>query len=193
MEYTINGTTVSRELHDLYEMACHNLLCYSANYLMTEPKAGFDVEWAAAVLEVDRLITLAAETSNDDNRRQTLTPATVDDTAASLAAIGDFATGPVMKRYYENRRQSSPALTPPVTVSAEYAVAVEIETTNYLRHVAMSDAFEPAVSYGALDWCRFHMVQAAESLQRLQSWAANPAGYDFSDVCEFADVCEVTA
>jgi hypothetical protein len=32
-------------LKKYYDMACHNLLCYSRNYAMTVPKEGFEVEW----------------------------------------------------------------------------------------------------------------------------------------------------
>ncbi len=42
-------------LEEQLEMAMHNLLCYSKNYLMTEPKPGFEQEHQDAVQEVERL------------------------------------------------------------------------------------------------------------------------------------------
>lgn len=38
-----------------YDMACHNLLCYSKNYLMTEAKDGFENEWKQANEECELL------------------------------------------------------------------------------------------------------------------------------------------
>ena len=40
-------------LQKYYDMACHNLLCYSANFLMEEPKRGFEAEWEQSKNECD--------------------------------------------------------------------------------------------------------------------------------------------
>lgn len=42
-------------LKKYYGRACHNLLCYSANYLMDRPKDGFEKEWEEAKAEVELL------------------------------------------------------------------------------------------------------------------------------------------
>jgi hypothetical protein len=44
-----------------YQMACHNLLCYSQNYLMTIPKPGYEKEWEEAKQECDLLESMLAE------------------------------------------------------------------------------------------------------------------------------------
>ena len=44
-----------------YDMACHNLLCYSANYLMGKPKEGYEEEWEEARQEVEILEELIKE------------------------------------------------------------------------------------------------------------------------------------
>lgn len=38
-----------------YDMACHNLLVYSSNYLMDSPKTGFELEWKQAKAECELL------------------------------------------------------------------------------------------------------------------------------------------
>jgi hypothetical protein len=38
-----------------YEMACHNLLCYSRNHLMDQAKEGFDTEWKQCQAECELL------------------------------------------------------------------------------------------------------------------------------------------
>ena len=38
-----------------YQMACHNLYCYSANFLMTKPRDGMEKEWAEFNEEVEIL------------------------------------------------------------------------------------------------------------------------------------------
>jgi len=35
-------------LEEMYDMACHNLLCYAKNHLASEPKEGFENEWKEA-------------------------------------------------------------------------------------------------------------------------------------------------
>lgn len=51
-----------KELLNKYrDMACHNLLCYSNNYLMTEPKAGYEKEWQEAKEEVKILEEIISE------------------------------------------------------------------------------------------------------------------------------------
>lgn len=42
-------------LEERLEMATHNLLCYSKNYLMTEPRPGFEREYQEALHEVEAL------------------------------------------------------------------------------------------------------------------------------------------
>ncbi len=42
-------------LRNRLEMASHNLMCYSANYSMTEPKEGFEAEYKEASEEVEML------------------------------------------------------------------------------------------------------------------------------------------
>lgn len=53
--------TKRKLLEKNYEMACHNLLCYSANYGMTEPKEGYEKEWLAAQEECQLLIEMINE------------------------------------------------------------------------------------------------------------------------------------
>lgn len=38
-------TSTLQDLRDRQEMAWHNVWCYSANCLMSEPKKGFEKEW----------------------------------------------------------------------------------------------------------------------------------------------------
>ncbi|GAB6170757.1 hypothetical protein JCM15765_02350 [Paradesulfitobacterium aromaticivorans] len=42
-------------LQKYYDWACHNFLCYSKNYLLTEPKKGFETEWKQANEECELL------------------------------------------------------------------------------------------------------------------------------------------
>ena len=30
---------------EMYELSCHNLLCYSQDYLMNKPKSGYTKQW----------------------------------------------------------------------------------------------------------------------------------------------------
>ena len=52
------------------EMASHNLLCYSANYAMTQAKPGMEMEWAECLEEVNLLekwiLELVADTTKID-------------------------------------------------------------------------------------------------------------------------------
>lgn len=48
-------------LKEIYEQECHNLLCYSADYLMSEPKAGYDEEWKKEQEKVNLLNEMIAE------------------------------------------------------------------------------------------------------------------------------------
>ncbi|MBU5312248.1 hypothetical protein KQI38_09430 [Tissierella carlieri] len=43
------------------DIACHNLFCYSANYLMSKPKEGYEKEWNEANEEIKLLEELIAE------------------------------------------------------------------------------------------------------------------------------------
>jgi hypothetical protein len=38
-----------------YDMACHNLMCYSKNLLMEEPKKGFETDFKLAKLRVEMI------------------------------------------------------------------------------------------------------------------------------------------
>jgi len=44
-----------------YEMACHNLLCYSRSYLMEQAKEGFEAEWKEAQAECELLQEMMVE------------------------------------------------------------------------------------------------------------------------------------
>ena len=48
-------------LNKYKDMACHNLFCYSANYLMSKPKEGYEKEWNEANEEIRLLEELIAE------------------------------------------------------------------------------------------------------------------------------------
>lgn len=48
-------------LKDCYDMACHNLLCYSKDYSMNEPKEGFEEQWRVAKEECDIYKTMMDE------------------------------------------------------------------------------------------------------------------------------------
>lgn len=48
-------------LEKYYNMATHNLLCYSESYLMTKPKKGYDESWKRAKEECDLLDTMIGE------------------------------------------------------------------------------------------------------------------------------------
>lgn len=48
-------------LKRLYEMATHNIYCYSANLLMTAAKKGKEKEWADCNEEVEILAVWIAE------------------------------------------------------------------------------------------------------------------------------------
>lgn len=53
----MNGQKTFKEK---WEMANHNLLCYSATYWMNSPKPGFEKEWKNAYEEVGALKCIAA-------------------------------------------------------------------------------------------------------------------------------------
>lgn len=42
-------------LERYYNQACHNLMCYSKNILMLEPKQGYEAEWAETKAECEML------------------------------------------------------------------------------------------------------------------------------------------
>lgn len=67
-------------------------------------------------------------------------------------------------------------------IPAGYETAAFIETGHYRHHVAMSDAFADRTDDAGAEHCRCYMRAAAESLQRLQAWAVDPAAYDFSEL-----------
>lgn len=45
------------------DMACHNLLCYSANYAMTQPKKGYEKEWKEAQEEINIIESITKKLS----------------------------------------------------------------------------------------------------------------------------------
>lgn len=47
------------------DMACHNLLCYSKNYAMSEPKEQFVQEWNEAQEEIELLKEMVKEINVD--------------------------------------------------------------------------------------------------------------------------------
>lgn len=53
-------------LKEQLEMASHNLLCYSSNYLMSEPKLGFVKEYLEALQEVERLKRLILQQDQEE-------------------------------------------------------------------------------------------------------------------------------
>lgn len=48
-------------LQNCYDMACHNLFCYSKNYLMDTPKEGYEKDWAQAQEECELLQEMIKE------------------------------------------------------------------------------------------------------------------------------------
>lgn len=48
-----------------YEMACHNLLCYSKNYAMSEAKEGYEAQWKLANEECELLQEMIDEYVDD--------------------------------------------------------------------------------------------------------------------------------
>ena len=48
-------------LRNRLEMVSHNLYCYSANYLMTTPKGGYEEQHKEAAIEVEILTTWLKE------------------------------------------------------------------------------------------------------------------------------------
>lgn len=61
--------TTLEYLEDRKNMACHNLLCCSANYIMTKPKEGMEegfVEYTRDCEIIDELIAMVKERSDTD-------------------------------------------------------------------------------------------------------------------------------
>lgn len=50
-------------LYKYHNRACHNLMCYSKNMLMTEPKEGYENEWQQAKEECRLLDEMIKETA----------------------------------------------------------------------------------------------------------------------------------
>lgn len=48
-------------LKKYYDEACHNLLCYSTNYLMDKPRKGYEKEWKETKVEVELLEEMMKE------------------------------------------------------------------------------------------------------------------------------------
>lgn len=46
---------MNMNLKEQLEMAYHNLLCFSNNYLMSEPKKGYEEVWKMTKEEIKRL------------------------------------------------------------------------------------------------------------------------------------------
>lgn len=57
---TVQGGRVEL-LSKYYEMACHNLLCYSNSYAMEQAKEGFEEEWRQAKAECELLQEMIKE------------------------------------------------------------------------------------------------------------------------------------
>lgn len=55
-------------LQKAIEMANHNVFCYSANYLMTEPKAGYEKEHKEAVEELQILESILQEVCGEKEK-----------------------------------------------------------------------------------------------------------------------------
>jgi len=53
-------------LQKYYDLACHNLLCYSKNWAMTEPKEGYEVEWKQAKEECALLEEMIKEATPEE-------------------------------------------------------------------------------------------------------------------------------
>lgn len=61
---TLNPELIERKkkvLRKCYATACDNLFHYSNNYLMTEPKPGFEEEWTEALEECEILNSIVKE------------------------------------------------------------------------------------------------------------------------------------
>ena len=46
---------------EMYEIVCHNLLCYSQDYLMSKPKAGYSKQWKKESEKVKLLREIISE------------------------------------------------------------------------------------------------------------------------------------
>lgn len=57
-------------LNKYYDRACHNLFCYSRNYLMTEAKQGYENEWREALEECEILQSMIKSESNKVNKQE---------------------------------------------------------------------------------------------------------------------------
>lgn len=91
-------------LQSKYEMACHNLLCYSANYGMTEPRAGFEKEWEKAVKECELLKIMLNEYPKENKELQFI--GTVSSTNISFNKINQeqyIESLVISDRDYNNR------------------------------------------------------------------------------------------
>ncbi|ACV64875.1 hypothetical protein Dtox_4208 [Desulfofarcimen acetoxidans DSM 771] len=59
-------------LQKYYEMACHNLLCYSKNYAMNQPKEKYESEWKEAQAECELLQEMINELPKGYNENSCL-------------------------------------------------------------------------------------------------------------------------
>ena len=66
--------TIQKEelLKKYYDMACHNLLCYSKNYGMSEAKEGYEAEWSQAEAECNLLQEMMAELDEQEQKEAAL-------------------------------------------------------------------------------------------------------------------------
>lgn len=53
-------------LKKYYDIASHNLLCYSANYFMDTPKNGFEKDWKEAKAECELLESMIAKSDTQE-------------------------------------------------------------------------------------------------------------------------------
>ena len=49
---------------EMYEMSCHNLLCYSESYLLDKPKVGYTKQWKKENEKIELLKELIEEEKN---------------------------------------------------------------------------------------------------------------------------------
>jgi hypothetical protein len=64
-EYLVKITRRLDFLYDNLDMACHNLLCYSKNYLMEEPKVGYEGDYFDQMKKVGTITEWIKEIESD--------------------------------------------------------------------------------------------------------------------------------
>ena len=51
---------------EMYEMVCHNLVCYSQDFLMSKPKAGYTKQWK----EENEKVKLLQEIISEEKQKE---------------------------------------------------------------------------------------------------------------------------